>query len=104
MEYNTYHVVFKKLISDSRCPKDVMCNRAGEAKVLLSIYNEDVFIEDKEITIDASGYVMEVNNLAFTNEDFKIYGINLKPYPITKDKITNENYELEIVFQPYRLK
>ena len=29
---------FKEVINDSRCPKNVNCVRAGEAKVLVSVY------------------------------------------------------------------
>ncbi|WP_010230960.1 hypothetical protein [Gillisia marina] len=31
-------IQFKKVISDSRCPKDVTCIWAGEAKVLVAIW------------------------------------------------------------------
>ncbi|MEH6534771.1 MAG: hypothetical protein V7719_00150 [Psychroserpens sp.] len=103
VDFEDYQVKFKKVVSDSRCPKDVMCIRAGEAKVLLSIYKNGKFIKDKEVTIDASGYVMEENNLAFNTDDFKIYGMTLKPYPKTSDGIQDEDYKLEIVFQPKQL-
>ena len=103
VNFEGYQVQFKKLISDSRCPKDVMCIRAGEAKVLLSIYKKGEFIQDKQVTIDASGYVMEENNLVFNAEDFKIYGMTLNPYPKTTDGIPEKDYKLEIVFQPKRL-
>lgn len=103
VDFEDYQVKFKKVVSDSRCPKDVMCIRAGEAKVLLSIYKRGTFIKDKEVIIHASGYVMEENNLAFNADDFKIYGVTLKPYPKTTDGIPDNDYKLEIVFQPKRL-
>ena len=103
IDYGSFHVKFKRLVSDSRCPKDVMCIRAGEAKVLLSIYENGKFIQDQEIIIDASGYVMKENNLAFNTKDFKIYGMTLTPYPINSNTIPQEDYKIEIVFQPNRL-
>lgn len=103
VDFEDYQVKFKKVVSDSRCPKDVMCVRAGEAKVLLSIYKKGTFIKDKEVIIHASGYVMEENNLAFNADDFKIYGMTLKPYPKTTDGVPDSDYKLEIVFQPKRL-
>jgi hypothetical protein len=103
-DFEDYQVKFKDVVSDSRCPKNVMCIRAGEAKIVLSIFKNGVYIEDKEVIIDASGYVMEENNLAFTTDDFKIFGMSLKPYPKTKDGVPETNYEIEIVFQPKRLK
>jgi hypothetical protein len=100
VDFENYQIEFKNVVSDSRCPKDVMCIRAGEAKVLLSIFKNGAYIEDKEITIDANGYVMEENNLAFITNDFKIFGMNLKPYPTSKASISETDYEIEIVFQP----
>lgn len=98
--YKDYQVKFKKVISDSRCPKNVTCIRAGEAKVIVAIYKTNQFISEKELSIHASGYVMEETNLAFQAEDFKIYGMALKPYPKTDTNIAETGYELELVFQP----
>ena len=63
--FDNYEVKFKDVISDSRCPNSVMCVRAGEVYVLVSIYKKGDFVEDKKIRIDASGYVMESTNLTF---------------------------------------
>ena len=58
-------------------------------------------IQDKKLRIDASGYVVDDNNLAFHTEDIKIYGFNLIPYPQTKKlQLTDKDYELEILFKP----
>jgi len=43
-------VLFKEVISDSRCPKQVTCIWAGEAKVLLEIYENGKFLENKIIS------------------------------------------------------
>ena len=102
-DFENYQVKFKKVIADSRCPKNVMCVRAGEADILVSIFKNWDFIADKKIRIDASGYVMESTNLAFDAKDFKIYGFSLTPYPIGTDSIDEKAYELEIIFQPKRL-
>lgn len=88
-------------MNDSRCPKDVICNRAGEAFVKVSVYKNGELIQDKKLRIDASGYVVDDNNLAFHTEDIKIYGFNLIPYPQTKKlQLTDKDYELEILFKP----
>ncbi|MFC0603314.1 hypothetical protein [Winogradskyella pulchriflava] len=99
VSYGDYDVKFKKVITDSRCPKSVMCVRAGEADVLVSIYKRGKFIEDRKIRIDASGFVMETTNLAFNAEDFKIYGFGLTPYPEGVNEIIIEDYRLEVVFK-----
>lgn len=103
VDFKDYEVKFKKVITDSRCPKNVMCVRAGEADVLVSIYKNGKFLEDKKIRIDASGYVMESNNLAFNAKDFKIYGFALSPYPEGVNDIIVEEYRLEVVFKSKRL-
>ena len=102
IEFENYQVKFKKVIADSRCPKNVMCVRAGEAVILVSIYKNGDFLEDRKIRIDASGYVMESTNLAFDAKDFKIYGFSLSPYPTDTSTIDEKLYQLEIVFQPQR--
>ena len=103
IDFEDYQIKFKSVITDSRCPKSVMCVRAGEADVLVSIYKNGNFIEDKKIRIDASGYVMESNNLAFDAKDFKIYGFALTPYPDGVEDIADKDYKLEIVFKPKKL-
>ncbi|EDP70981.1 hypothetical protein FBALC1_00817 [Flavobacteriales bacterium ALC-1] len=99
VDFKDYEIKFKSVITDSRCPKNVMCVRAGEADVLVSIYKNGKFIEDKKIRIDASGYVMESNNLAFSAKDFKIYGFALTPYPGDANDIADKDYQLEIVLK-----
>ncbi|WP_296383638.1 hypothetical protein [Winogradskyella sp.] len=101
--FEDYEIKFKKVVVDSRCPKNVMCVRAGEAEVLVSIYKNGNFIEDKKIRIDASGCVMESNNLAFNTKTFKIYGFALTPYPGGVNDIADKEYELEIVLKPKSL-
>ena len=102
--FENHQVEFKSVTNDSRCPKDVMCIRAGEAYVIVSIFEDGKFIEDKKIKINGGGYVMEATNLIFDTEDFKIYGIDLLPYPIAENPVIPKDYELEIVFKLKRLK
>ena len=53
----------------------------------------------KKIRIDASGYVMESNNLAFNAEDFKIYAFAVTPYPGGLNAIAVKDYQLEVVLK-----
>ena len=103
VDFEDYQIKFKNVITDSRCPKSVMCIRAGEAYVLVSIYKNGDFIEDKKIRIDASGYVMASTNLVLDAKDFKIYGFALTPYPVDTNDTLEKDYELEIVIKPKRL-
>jgi hypothetical protein len=98
--FGDYSVVFDKVLTDSRCPKNTVCVRAGEAEILVAIYKKDIFLKNQKLSIDASGFVLESTNLAFSSNDFKIYGFGLTPYPINLDAIKNNDYVLELVFQP----
>lgn len=99
-KFGAIEVKFSKVLNDSRCPKDVMCVRAGEAFVEVLIYKDSKFIQKKKLRIDASGFITASNNLAFHSEDLLIYGYSLTPYPKASVKTKDEEYQLEIVFQP----
>lgn len=98
--FETIDVKFTEVITDSRCPKAVMCIRAGEAFVLVSIYKNGTHFKDQKLRFDASGFVSERNNLAFSNEDFSIFGFNLTPYPVSAEEPNFKNYMLELVYKP----
>ncbi len=85
---------FKKVISDSRCPKDVTCIWAGEAKVLVAISENGKEIEEKIITL------RDAKNFTFSFADSEIlYSLNaldLYPYPISTHKIEDSEYCLKL--------
>tara|TARA_R100000935_G_scaffold27623_1_gene47815 strand:+ start:3281 stop:3673 length:393 start_codon:yes stop_codon:yes gene_type:complete len=89
-------VRFIKVVSDSRCPKDVTCIWAGEAKVLISISENGKEIEEKIISI------RDANNLILNFEDsemlYSLNAIELYPYPTSKHKIEDSEYCLKIQF------
>jgi hypothetical protein len=95
IDFHGIEVKFKKVIRYSRCPKSVMCIRAGEADILVSIYKNGKFIKDQEISIPASGRVI-VENTIFENGITKISGLALSPYLETPDKIPQGDYRLEL--------
>jgi hypothetical protein len=89
------HLKFEEVVSDSRCPKDVQCVWAGEAKVLIEIY-QNGNIDKKEIKIDINGVLDDTSNLVYSSNDIKVYATGLYPYPITSKKGDLEMYYLEI--------
>lgn len=101
IDFDGIEVKFKKVIRDSRCPKSVMCIRAGEAEILVSIFKDGKFIKDQEISIPASGRVI-IENTIFENGATKISGLTLSPYPETPDEISQEDYRLELKSQTMR--
>ena len=42
----------EKIISDSRCPEDVQCVRAGEVKLTVGVYDSDSKTEEVDLVID----------------------------------------------------
>jgi len=80
--WEDYSLTFKEVVVDSRCPSDVTCVWAGEAKVKLILKKDGKIIEEKVATIlnpDNKGAVFMLGE-----NKFKAYG--LLPYPTTKLK------------------
>ncbi len=86
-------VKFVKVLSDSRCPKQVACMWAGEAKVLLGITTRGVYTE-KEVVVSDRGAEM-----AFEN-DLQLLVSHLRPYPETAKGIRPKEYYLSIATVP----
>lgn len=84
---------FKEVVSDSRCPKDVTCVWAGEAKVRVEVFENGSLLEEKIILIN-SGEIA----LNFSAEDivYSISGMTLSPYPTVKTKDTPKEYILQM--------
>ncbi|MBO6605483.1 hypothetical protein [Psychroserpens sp.] len=100
VNFENYTVELKELLSDSRCPKDVMCIRAGEAKLIVTIYENNAFVKEKELIIHASGYISKELNLIAEFDDYYIYGTMLTPYPKSTNKIKEKDYRLSLMFTP----
>ncbi len=78
-------VRFLKVISDSRCPRQVTCIWAGEAKVLLGIELKGEYFE-REVVISGSGAELPLA------EDFLMQVSHLRPYPETAKGIDPRQY------------
>lgn len=100
VNFEHYSIEFKALLSDSRCPKDVMCVRAGEAKLVVNVYKNDSFVKETQLTIHASGYISKDFNLIGEFEDYSIYGTMLSPYPVSAKKTKEKDYRLSLMFRP----
>jgi len=87
-------IQFKKVITDSRCPKDVTCIWAGEAKVLIAVMENGREVEEKIITLA----VKKDFQLSFLNSEviYSINALNLYPYPTSTHKIKESEYCLII--------
>ena len=84
-----FHLKLKSVFNDSRCPEGTTCIWAGEVSVLVEVYNDKKFVEEKTLTFNSKN--REENNLWFSNyysKKIKLIGVN--PYPkegvVVKDK------------------
>lgn len=90
-----YTVCFEKVIVDSRCPSDVTCIRAGEAKILINITKDGT---TKSKTIEVPNSPKQVKNSVEMGEvTLEVYG--LQPYPTSKSIGKEKKYYLQVKFK-----
>ncbi|SDW05661.1 hypothetical protein [Flavobacterium degerlachei] len=93
-------LVFKEVLSDSRCPEGVNCIWAGEIKVVVAVYLDKNFI--KEETLIISGKNSQENIAWITQylpaDKRNIESINVFPYPKEGVKIKSKKYFLQIAY------
>ncbi len=89
-------IEFVKIIEDSRCPKNVNCVRAGKAVVLINVYANGKFIEERRLDFYPSGFNNQSATTLFNTDGLRIIGLNLLPYPIATRKTSKEDYYLEL--------
>src|SRR5690606_5995441 len=88
-------IIFKRVIEDSRCPKDVDCIWAGQAKVLVAIKTNGTTSE-KELIFHGTNFGKESENTLFVSETKTYIGYSLSPYPETSIPKNQRTYSLEI--------
>ncbi|PHS03730.1 MAG: hypothetical protein COA88_15150 [Kordia sp.] len=84
-----------EVLSDSRCPKNVQCIRAGEAIILVNIYKNGKIEQQEKLTIYPTSIQKNVL-LILSSKLTKTTAISLYPYPNGVDKIELSNYCLEL--------
>ena len=89
-------IEFIEVLEDSRCPVNVNCIQAGKAVVLVNVYINGRFLEERKLEFHPSGF----NNLNITTlydfDGLRITGLNLLPYPVSNSKTPKEAYFLEL--------
>ncbi len=73
-------LLFKEVISDSRCPENVNCVWAGEIKIYVTVTQED-FTEGKEITFGTLDKKSDPAKLLFESSTYMLWAEMVKPYP-----------------------
>lgn len=94
---NDIKIRFIDVENDSRCPKNVNCVRAGEAKVVFEVFKNDTLIKKEIIEITPTTYLSNDLPKLYASENFTISAYNLMPYPEYRSNIEKGDYYLQIV-------
>ena len=86
-----FNIEFLEVLEDSRCPKDVVCVWAGQARVKVRISGAGIDEQVLELTLGKKDL-----NVIFTGEDFILKAAALTPYPTTENMGKRE-YALLVV-------
>jgi|GEM_PF-565059 len=93
--FNERTIQFKEVLVDSRCPGDVTCVRAGEAKILVEIFKGEKSLGKEIITLGANVNSFKTSLAKFFEEELDIEFLALSPYPKTSRKIKASDYQLK---------
>ena len=91
-------LVLKQVISDARCPVGVDCVWAGEAQVLVSVYQNKKWMDEEVLTFSSK---KAEENKAWLSKTLaipiaKIKSIQLVPYPKDSIKIDPKAYSIKV--------
>jgi len=89
-------IEFVEVLEDSRCPSNVNCIQAGRAVVLVNVFANGEFLEERKLEFYPSGFSNQSVTTLFNADGLRISGLNLMPYPVAMSKIPKENYFLEL--------
>lgn len=90
---NNNSICFKEVLSDSRCPKNVTCVWAGEARVLVDIYENGILKEEQLVVINGNDLAL---NLVLGSKEYAISGFQLYPYPSINVSVPKDEYRLNL--------
>lgn len=96
MAIDEVDIEFVKVIEDSRCPVNVNCIQAGRAIVLVNIFANGIFLEERKLQFYPSGFSNQSATTLFNADGLQITGLNLMPYPVALSKTSKEEYYLEL--------
>lgn len=90
------NIEFVEVLEDSRCPKNVSCIQAGKAVVLVDVFANGEFLEERKLEFHPSGFNNQNITNIFSANGLRITGLNLLPYPVALSKTPKEAYFLEL--------
>lgn len=96
LNFGNKTIKFKELLTDSRCPKEVTCIWAGEAKVLVEVFQKGKSRGEKIIVVAGGGNSSTFLNELFPEGSFSLSGLALAPYPSAGNPTKPSDYKLTL--------
>jgi hypothetical protein len=93
-----YHLKLKSVFNDSRCPEGTTCIWAGEVSVIIEVYNDRKFIEDKTLTFNSKN-VKENIQWFSTYYSGKIKSVGVLPIKKEGVVVKPEKQYINVVFE-----
>ena len=92
LDGDEFKLTFDALPEDSRCPKEVDCIQAGQARITL-LANLDGSDRNVEYVWPAS----QIGNVTRTIGPFKVHLLDVSPYPVSGKLTKPEDYAIRLV-------
>lgn len=93
-----HQLVLEKVLQDSRCPEGTNCIWAGEAEIIIAVYENKKGVDEKTLAINSK---KAVENLQWFSEQYpskKIKSVQLLPYPKEGTPIDPKSYYLKVAY------
>jgi hypothetical protein len=85
-------IQFLNVLDDSRCPSDVQCIWAGQAKVVLDIHKDD------QKNLGNYEFVVSAGDSPVQNrEGYSVKLVRLEPYPVSTKTIEKSEYKINLI-------
>ena len=98
-----YQLVLKEVLADSRCPEGVTCVWAGEVSVVISVYKDSEWVENKTLVFSGKNDNINIQWIVqYLNENQKtINSMTIVPHPKAGKVIKPKDYYLLIGYLKY---
>ena len=100
MVFDDVAIKLVKVLEDSRCPKDVTCVRAGEAKILVEITEAGKLRKLREVIVPANMSSDSYTKM-YSTDNKLFFVVNLLPYPNSSTKTELKDYTLQVEARKY---
>lgn len=90
--------ILKSITNDSRCPKGVNCIWSGEVTTIVSVYNNDVLIEEESLVFSPRNEQKMKDYFSKHSTNRQIKKVEILPYPKEGVKVNEGDYFIKVTF------